>query len=62
MKAGQLGARGSLMLHDSDSYAHACGFESGLGHCAYGTFGKSLLYYTSSYAAGLVDRHVNRRP
>ena len=25
-----------------DSHAYACGLESGLGHCAYGTFGKSL--------------------
>ena len=24
-----------------DSYAYACGFESGLGHGAYGTLGKS---------------------
>ena len=34
-------ARGGLMVHNFDSYAYACGFESGLGHGAYGTLGKS---------------------
>ena len=35
------GARGGLMVRNFDSYAYACGFESGLGHGAYGTLGKS---------------------
>ena len=34
-------ARGGLMVRNFDSYAYACGFESGLGHGAYGTLGKS---------------------
>ena len=29
------------MVRNFDSYAYACGFESGLGHGAYGTLGKS---------------------
>ena len=33
---------GGLAVCDFDSYAYACGFESGLGHRAYGTFGRSL--------------------
>ena len=33
--------RGGHMLRSFDSYAYTCGFESGLGHCAYGTLGKS---------------------
>ena len=30
------------MVFDADSSAYACGFESGLGHCVYRTFGKVL--------------------
>ena len=29
------------MVRNFHSYAYACGFESGLGHGAYGTLGKS---------------------
>ena len=29
------------MVHYFNSYAYACEFESGLGHCAYWTIGKS---------------------
>ena len=29
------------MVLNFDSYAYACGFESALGHGAYGTLGKS---------------------
>ena len=35
------GARGGLMVRNFASYAYACGFESGLGHGAYRTLGKS---------------------
>ena len=35
------GARSGLMVCNFDSYAYACGFESRLGHGAYGTLGKS---------------------
>ena len=31
-----------LMVDDIDSYAYACGLESSLWHCTYGSFGKSL--------------------
>ena len=36
-------ARGGLMVCNIDSYAYACGFESGLEHYAYGTFAKCYL-------------------
>ena len=29
------------MVRNFDSYAYACGFQSGVGHGAYGTLGKS---------------------
>ena len=29
-----------VMVRNFDSYAYACGLESDLGHCAYGTFGR----------------------
>ena len=32
--------RGGLVVCNFDSYVYACGFESGLGNCAYGTLGK----------------------
>ena len=31
------------MVRNIDSYAYACGYESGLEHYAYGTFAKSYL-------------------
>ena len=36
-----------VMVRNFDSYT--CGFESGLGHCAYGTLGKSLQFTLSSF-------------
>ena len=38
------------MVRNFDSYAYACGFESGLRHSAYGTFGQSRHPSTLSFS------------
>ena len=44
------GACSDVMVRIFDLYAYACGFESGLGHCAYGPLANLLTLSFSPLA------------